>query len=61
MHRMRISLMMLRGVCNSLRIFQFFFIPRGCNQVGRMLAKHALNCISIVTWIEEPLVGAFPT
>ncbi|XP_021833932.1 uncharacterized protein LOC110773715 [Prunus avium] len=29
------------------------FSPRGCNQVAHFLAKHALNCNTIVTWIEE--------
>lgn len=29
------------------------FIPSGCNQVAHILAKHALNCNSIVTRVEE--------
>ncbi|XP_020424530.1 uncharacterized protein LOC18781828 [Prunus persica] len=29
------------------------FSPRGGNQVAHFLAKHALNCNTMVTWIEE--------
>ncbi|KAI5313850.1 hypothetical protein L3X38_043026 [Prunus dulcis] len=29
------------------------FSPRGVNQVAHFLAKHALNCNTMVTWIEE--------
>ncbi|CAL9026716.1 unnamed protein product [Prunus brigantina] len=29
------------------------FSPKGCNQVAHFLARHALNCNTMVTWIEE--------
>ncbi|XP_034219163.1 uncharacterized protein LOC117630568 [Prunus dulcis] len=29
------------------------FSPRGCNQVAHSLARHAFNCNTMVTWIEE--------
>ncbi|CAL2238816.1 unnamed protein product [Prunus armeniaca] len=29
------------------------FSPRGCNQVVHFLARHALDCNTMVTWIEE--------
>ncbi|BFG23550.1 hypothetical protein CerSpe_098240 [Prunus speciosa] len=29
------------------------FSPRRCNQVAHFLARHALNCDTMVTWIEE--------
>ncbi|XP_020417817.1 uncharacterized protein LOC18779081 [Prunus persica] len=47
---------LIGDIKRSLQHFEDVIIsysPRGVNQVAHFLAKHALNCNTIVTWIEE--------
>ncbi|ONI03658.1 hypothetical protein PRUPE_6G272800 [Prunus persica] len=47
---------LIGDIKRSLQHFEDVIIsysPRGANQVAHFLAKHALNCNTMVTWIEE--------
>ncbi|KAH0976609.1 hypothetical protein GBA52_026328 [Prunus armeniaca] len=52
-HQMGISLMILRGALQQFDDVTISFSQKGCNQGAHFLARHALNCNTIVTWIEE--------